>query len=237
MSGRRCAGGLLAGLALFGVMLIGTAGTQENGAPAALPGPAGWTRVDGQDHDLDEMLSLMRPPKAETLAIFAPPQSWKPFYDKIYGRDPIDLDLYAVLYSLSPGGPDPPSLSGWPSFYQETPPKAEAAATDRSVPDPAQPRRELLGQPSSEAVTFKTTIFPATAEELQTPENDRGGKTTYTAIATLIPARQQEMFFLNLFQTDPDDPVELERLALEWRAEFLEALTRAEEYPSEQNLE
>jgi len=171
------------------------------------------------------MLSLMRPPKAETLAIFAPPHSWKPFFDKVYGRAPVDLDLYAVVYSLSPDGPDQQNLGDWPSFYRETPAETEAAGQDQPLPEALPPPGELLGPPSFTAVTFKTTLFPAEGGEAEV----KGGKTAYTVIASIIPARGR-VFFLNLFQAAPDDPAELERLALAWRAEFLET-------DSEQNLE
>jgi len=220
--------GLLS-LTLAGVMSAGAA--EESEAPPL--GPAGWIRVDGQDHDLDEMLSLMRPPGSETLAVFAPPQSWKPFYDKIYGQDPIDLALYAVIYRLSPGGPDPPSLGDWPSFYME--PEDEAAYPYQPAPAAASPPGELLGQPSPEAVTFKTTITPAGEDDSQ--EADNGTKTIYTVIASLVSTPGQ-VFFLNLFQTGLDDPAELEHLALTWRADFLEAQTQTEEEAqSEETLE
>ena len=187
-------------LALAVVLLTGADGGEERETPLPRLGPAGWARVDGQDHDLDEMLSLLRPSGAEPLAIFAPAQSWKPFYDKIFGQDPIDLAFYAVIYSLALDDPDPPNLNDWPSFYLEP---------------PATP--ELLDSPSSEAVTFRTTFVPA-------GEDDRQEATVYTVFVSLI-LEGRRMFFLNLFQIDPDDPSEMERLALAWRTEFLETLT------------
>jgi len=219
--------GLLS-LALAGVMSAGAA--EESEPPPT--GPAGWIRVDGQDHDLDEMLSLLRPPGAETLALFAPPQSWKPFYDKIYGQDPIDLALYAAVYRLSPGGPDPPSLGDWPSFYLK--PEDETADPYQPAPAAASPPGELLDQPSPEAVTFKTTLAPAGENEPQ--EADDGTRTVYTVIASLVSTPGQ-IFFLNLFQTDLDDLAELEYLALTWRADFLAARTQEEEAQSEETLE
>ncbi|MDR2724952.1 MAG: hypothetical protein LBC90_02570 [Candidatus Adiutrix sp.] len=203
-------------LALIWLAPVWAAGAAEK--PSLLLGPAGWGRVDGQDHDLDEMLSLLRPPGAETLAIFAPVQSWKPFYDKIYGRAPIDLSFYAVIYDLSlDDGPDPPDLSDWPAFYQKIPAKPE------DVPTALLPPGEPLGPPASGAVTFRTTIGPA-GEDGRHVE----GKTVYTVFASLILA-ERRIFFLNLFQIDPGDPSDLERLALVWRAEFLEIPAQVEE--------
>jgi len=219
----------LLGLALAGLILTGAAGAEESQTPSPPLGPSDWARVDGQDHDLDEMLSLLRPPDAETLAIFAPSQKWKPFYDKIYGRDPIDLALYAVIYHLSLGGPDSPALEDWPSFYQKTPADSEAAGPDR--PTPAFPRGELVDPPSSESLTFRTTLVPG--GEYGSQEED----TIYTVFTSLILTGRQ-VFFLNLFQLGPDDLAEIEHLALGWRAEFLEAQTPVlEESRNEQTLE
>jgi hypothetical protein len=220
MKGRMFGHGLLA-LTLIGMILTVTAEAMEK--PSLLLGPSGWDRVDGQDHDLDEMLSLLRPAEAETLAIFAPSQSWKPFFDKIYGRAPIDLTFYAAVYSLSFDSPDPPNLSDWPSFYQATPAGSEATAT--------WPPGEQLSPSTSKAVTFRTTLVPP-------GEDDRQGEdqTTYTVFASLILTGRR-VFFLNLFQIDPDDPAELERLALAWRAEFLETAAQMEESSIEQTLE
>jgi len=150
MKGQMFGHGLLA-LTLIGMILTVTAEAMEK--PSLLLGPSGWDRVDGQDHDLDEMLSLLRPAEAETLAIFAPSQSWKPFFDKIYGRAPIDLTFYAAVYSLSFDSPDPPNLSDWPSFYQATPAGSEATAT--------WPPGEQLSPSTSKAVTFKNNPCPA----------------------------------------------------------------------------
>ena len=216
MKSRRFKLGLL-NLALAWLMLTGAAGAEKIEPFPSLLGPAGWVRVDGQDHDLDEMLSRLRPPGAETLAIFAPPQRWKPFYDKVYGRNPIDLALYAAIYRLLPGGPEPPSLNDWPVFYQETPTESEATT---SLP-PGEP----LSPPFSEMVTFKTTLPSA-------GHND-DGQTIYTIFVSLVLDRRQ-IFFLNLFQIDPDDSAELEDLALSWRIKFLEA---KEESQSDQTLE
>jgi hypothetical protein len=212
--------GLLA-LVLAGLLLTGAAGAEEI-ETFPLLGPADWTKVDGQDHDLDEMLSLMRPPGAETLAIFAPLLSWKPFYDKIYGLTPVDLTLYAAVYRLPPGDSDPPSLDDWPSFYQESPTGAEAT----EPPSPAPPLGEPLLPPSPTAVTFKTTIA-STGEDGRQKENTEN-KTTYMIITSIISTRRQ-IYFLNLLQTDPADSAELERLALTWRDEFLDIQTQAEE--------
>jgi hypothetical protein len=210
----------LSGLLLAGLILAGAAGAEEMETPdLLLLGPAGWgwLRVGGQDHDLDEMLSLLRPPGAETLAIFAPAQIWKPFYDKIYGRTPIDLARYAAVYSLPSGESDPPSLNEWPSFYQESPAEAEAADPNPPVHPPGEP----LLPPSSTAVTFKTTI--ASTGEYGRQKENTPSKTTYTMITSLILTERQ-VFFLNLLQTDPADSAELERLALDWRDEFMESL-------------
>jgi hypothetical protein len=225
MKGRQFAGGLL-GLVLAGLLLAGAAGAEE-GETLSLPGPADWIKVDGQDHDLDEMLSLMRPPGAETLAIFAPSQSWKPFYDKIYGLTPVDLALYAAVYRLPPGDSDPPSLNDWASFYQERPTGAEA--TD--PPSPAPPPGEPLLQPSSTAVTFKTIIAP-TGEDGRQKENTEN-KTT---IITSIILTRRQIFFLNLLQTEPADSAALEHLALTWRDEFLEIQAQAEKSQNEKIL-
>ena len=228
MRNRRFCLGLLVGLTLWGMMLTGAAGMEENETPTTLPGPGDWIRVDGQDHDLDEMLSLMRPSLAETLAIFSPPQRWKPFYDKIYGHVPIDLALYAAIYGLSPDGSEPPNLRDWPSFYQETKAEDEVTGQEQPATRVASLPGKLLDPPSSSTVTFKTRLFQQ--------EEAKGSKANYTVIASLV-LDQQQIFFLSLFQAGPDDSVELERLALDWRAEFLESLTQAEEEPSEQTLE
>ena len=204
----------LPGLILIGAILAGSVGATEMGRSAPLSGPSGWVRVDGQDHDLDEMLSLLRPHGAETLAIFAPAQNWKPFYDKIYGRTPIDLTFYAAIYSLSFGGSDPPNLNDWTSFYQQTP---TASRLPEESSDPS----------TSKVVTFRTTIVPAGEDGYQ-GEN----KTVYTVFASLILTGRR-VFFLNLFQIDPYDPAELERLALTWRAEFMETPAQVEESRSE----
>jgi hypothetical protein len=212
----------LSRLLLAGLLLAGAAWAEDSETPDLLfPGPAGWgwLRVGGQDHDLDEMLSLLRPPGAETLAIFAPAQIWKPFYDKVYGRAPIDLARYATVYCLPSGDLGPPSLNDWPSFYQESP--AEVEATDPSPP--FHPPGEPLVPPSSTAVTFKTTIT-STGEYGRQKENT-ASKTTYTMITSLILIERQ-VFFLNLLQTDPADSAELERLALVWRDEFMESRAR-----------
>jgi hypothetical protein len=220
MKGRMFGHGLLA-LTMIWVMLTGAAGAMEGTSP--LLGPSGWDRVDGQDHDLDEILSLLRPDKAETLAIFAPAQSWKPFFAKIYGRAPIDLSFYASIYSLSFDGPDPPNLSDWPSFYQTAPAESETTAT--WLPG------EQLGPPASKEVTFRTTFVPSGEDDPQGED-----KTIYTVFASLILTGRR-VFFLNLFQIDPGDPAEMERLALAWRAEFLEAAAQMEESSIEQTLE
>jgi hypothetical protein len=210
----------LAGLLLAGLVLAWAAWAEEGETPDFLiPGPTGWgwLRVGGQDHDLDEMLSLLRPPGAETLAIFAPAKIWKPFYDKVYGRVPIDLARYATLYSLPSGDSGPPSLSDWPFFYQENPAEAEAADPNQPLhPPPGEP----LLPPSSTAVTFKTSI--ASTGEYGRHKENTASKTTYTMVTSLILTRRQ-VFFLNLLQTDPADAAELERLALAWREEFLES--------------
>ena len=226
--------GLFVGLAMLGLMLTGSAGSEENGTSDALQGPADWVRVDGQDHDLDEMLSLMRPPQAETLAIFAPSQRWKPFFDKIYGQAPIDLGFYAAIYGFSPDESDPLDLSGWPSFYRETAAEDEAAEQNQSALDAVSPPGELLEPPSPLAVTFKTRLFQA--EEGARQGNDKGSKTNYTVIVSLIPDRQR-IFFLSLFQNGLGDPVELERLALDWRSEFIVSRAQAEEDLSGQTME
>jgi hypothetical protein len=224
-------GHVLLGLALIGAMLAGAALAETEETTGALLGPADWARVDGQDHDLDEMLSLLRPLGAETLAIFAPKQSWKPFFDKIYGRNPIDLSLYATVYLLPLDQSNSPNLSDWPSFYQAPP--AETSNQDQTdLPSP--PAMEPLYLPASEAVTFRTTL--TSAGETGDPEKDKAGKTTYTVIASIIFARGQ-VFSLNLLQADPADSAELEHLAWDWRTDFLEAQVRMEEAPSEQNLE
>ena len=222
-------------LILVGMMSAGAiqkSWAEEKAAPAALLGPAGWDRVDGQDHDLDELLSLFRPKEAETLAVFAPLQAWKPFYDKVYGRTPIDLALYATIYRLSPAGPDLPDLNDWPPFYQDVPASTLAA-------DPSLPRRgELLGHPSDEAVTFKMSLAPAAESDLHDRQDeDKGAQTTYGVITSIILNRQ-EVFFLNLFKTDQDDFAELANLALAWRADFIETNTLApmEEPLSEEDL-
>jgi hypothetical protein len=209
----------LSSLFLAGVLLTGAAWAEEEETPNfLLLGPVGWgwLRVGGQDHDLDEMLSLMRPPGAETLAIFAPAQIWKPFYDKVYGRAPVDLTRYATVYGLPSGESDPPSLNDWPFFYQESPAEAEAADPTPSPPPPGEP----LLPPSSTAVTFKTSI--ASTGEYGRQKENTASKTTYTVITSLISTRRQ-IFFLNLLQTDPADSAALERLALAWRDEFLES--------------
>jgi len=224
----------MAGLILAGLILAGTVRAEELETPdPLLLGPAGWgwIMVSGQDHDLDEMLSLLRPPGAETLAIFAPAQNWKPFYDKIYGRAPIDLALYAAVYCLPSGDPGPSSLEDWPSFYQASPAEAEEAA---EPPPPLPPPGVPLAQPSSTAVTFKTTI--ASTGEYGRHKEITANKTTYTMLTSLVLTKRQ-VFFLNLLQTDPADSAKLERLALVWRDEFLESQAQAEEARSEKNLE
>ena len=201
-----------------GVLLL--AAGAESTIQLYLFGPADWVRVDGQDHDLDEMLSLFRPEGAETLAIFAPLQTWKPFYDKIYGRAPIDLGFYAAIYLLSIETSVPPSLDDWPSFYQE----------DQAGPN--HPARELLGPPEAAALTFRTTIVPVGESD----RSGKGSKTTYNVIASLILNRKQ-ILFLNLFQTGLDNQAEMESLALAWRSDLLETLVQLEESRSEQDWE
>jgi len=216
LSGLGLAGLTLAGLTL--AILAGAVRAEElETSDLLLLGPAGWgwIMVSGQDHDLDEMLSLLRPPGAETLAIFAPAQNWKPFYDKIYGRAPIDLAIYAAVYCLPSGDPGPPNLDDWPSFYQESP-----AETEEPADQPLTPPGVPVAQPSSKTVTFKTTI--ASTGEYGRHKEITANKTTYTMLTSLILTKRR-VFFLNLWQTDPADSAELERLALAWRDEFLES--------------
>ncbi|MCL2029190.1 MAG: hypothetical protein FWG97_02090 [Deltaproteobacteria bacterium] len=222
--------GLLA-LALAGFIWAG--GAQKCGAEEetpAQPSPADWARVDGQDRDLDEMLSLFRPKGAETLAIFAPLQSWKPFYDKVYGQTPIDLAHYAAIYRFD--GYLPPNLDDWPSFYWEDP--------NQPLPDNAV----FFGPLSPVAATFKTTLAAASEGGRQDggqdegtdgdDDEEKGARTTYAVVTSLI-LTSQEVFFLNLFQAGQNDFAELERLALAWRADFLNA--QPEETWSEQDPE
>jgi hypothetical protein len=220
MKGRRFSPGLLT-LPLVMMMWAAAAGTEESETP--LFGPEIWSRVDGQDHYLDEMLSLLRPPQAETLAIFAPPKSWKPFYDKIYGRAPVNLAHYAAIYRLLPAEPDSPSLDAWPSFYLD--PTADTAYPEEQ-PDPAAvaPTGELLDTPSPTMVTFKTTVLLEDGRQGGRKES----KTTYTVIVSIISTGRQ-ICFLNLFQANLDDSTELERLALDWRMNFLETNVLTEE--------
>ena len=206
-------------LALAGLMWAALPAGAETWPAGEPVGPAGWIRVDGQDHYLDEMLSLFRPKKAETLAIFAPIQTWKPFFDKIYGRAPIDLTLYAAVYRLSPKGSRPPSLENWPDFYQED--QDEPVGPNRLLPPEI-----ILGTPTTTTLTFMTAFTPA--GEAHIPEKGKRPPTTYTLITSLLLTPRQ-IFFLNLFQTGHDDPAEFESLALAWRADYLKSLARAEE--------
>jgi len=60
-------------------------------------GPEGFQRIDGIDYDIDERLSIFHPKSSESLAIFADPSAWKPFFDEIFGNSPRDLYFYATI--------------------------------------------------------------------------------------------------------------------------------------------
>lgn len=60
-------------------------------------GPEGFQRIDGIDYDIDERLSIFHPKSSESLAIFAAPAAWKPFFDEIFGNSPRDLYFYATI--------------------------------------------------------------------------------------------------------------------------------------------
>ncbi len=231
----------LTALAAFGLLVLAAAGLSAQAPykpqePAAvlgtwqidLFGPDGFHRVDGQDHDLDESLALFLPDAGRELAIFTDPRAWKVFFDEIYGDNPSDLALYAMITAAETDGPverfDPVEVERCFSDLPEVEPggdiRAESETTSRLL-EPGQTARSPLAliEQGERFLTFKTDL--GLLEE-GAAAGRLAFKNRYTLFLSALLVGDR-MLFLNVYGGD-NGPSSEETLnqARAWRDAYLE---------------
>ncbi len=202
-----------------------------------LIGPAGFHRVDGLDHDIDEMLTVFLPDSGREVAIFTDPRAWKSFYDEIYGDEPADLAFYATITV----GPEES-----PDLQQIDLEQVKRCFFDVLEVDPAERVQEMDDFTGNLLEAGRTAITPLEPLErgerfvssaarlglLQSgPEKGLVFKGRYSVIqsAILLDGR---LVFLNLFSNEIGPPPEQVREAARaWRDDYMLKTTPPEPAP------
>ena len=191
-----------------------------------LIGPDGFSRVDGLDHDLDEMLGIFQPGSTQELAVFSDPQAWKTFYDEIYGDSPSDLSFFATI-SAADGNEaahspdlDFNEIKRHFSTLRQVGPEALAGKPAGSamlgLGRPSSTPFELIEQQDS-FISFKAHMG-LTKEELDQAESLKG---RYFTVVSTVKINDQ-LVFLSLYSNHRGPkPDEVEKLAFAWREAFL----------------
>jgi hypothetical protein len=202
-----------------------------------LRGPAGFRRVDGLDHDIDEMLAVFLPDSGRELAIFTDPRAWKTFYDEIYGENPSDLAFYATITVGPEESPEVPriDLEQVKRCFLKVP---EVEPTERvqemddftghflEAGQAAIAPLELLeqGEDFVSSATHLGLLQPGPGKELTF-------KGRYSVIQSAI-LLDDRLVFLNLFRNENGPPPEQVReLARAWRDDYMPKTTPPEPEP------
>jgi hypothetical protein len=189
-----------------------------------LAGPAGFQRVDGLDHDIDEALSAFQPDLTLAEAIFAEPGAWKSFFDEIYGPRPSDLAYYATVAASQAQDIASLDFERLDRFFANIPVAGGAGPAGGGDDAPpagatASTAFELIDR-GADHISFKTRLGAFS----RGPDGAENFSPRYFAVTSAILA-EGRILFLNLYAANKGPaPEQAEALALAWRDRYLKML-------------